>query len=209
MRTAVGDRQAALRVSEITPTMSLTTASTSFGSSASAMTRISGSVPDGRMTRRPLVAEPVAGVFDRRLDRRALQRLAAGEAHVLQELRHRLELAADFADRPVRPLDAGQHLQRRDQPVAGGREIRQHDMAGLFAADIQPMRAHVLDHVAVADLGAVKLQADAAEEALEPEIGHHRRDDAAAGQPAGLVPGFGDQRHDLVAVDQRRRSRRR
>ena len=44
---------------------------------------------------------------------------------------------------------------------------------------------------------------DAAEEALEAEIGHHRRDDAAAGEPPALVPGLGDQRHDLVAVDDR------
>ena len=46
--------QAAVRSPEITPMMSLTTASTSLGSSASAMTRISGSVPDGRITKRPL-----------------------------------------------------------------------------------------------------------------------------------------------------------
>ena len=66
---------------------------------------------------------------------------------------------------------------------------------------LQPVRAHVLDDIAVADRGAMQLQADAAEEALEAEIGHDRRDDAAAGQPARAVPGFGDQRHQLVAVD--------
>ena len=57
-------------------------------------------------------------------------------------------------------------------------------MAGLLAADIEAMRAHVLDDIAVADLGAVQLQADAGQEALEAEIGHDGRDDAAAGEPA-------------------------
>src|SRR6185437_322010 len=35
----------------------------------------------------------------------------------------------------------------------------------------------------------------------EPEIGHHRGDDAAAGEPSALLPGLGDDRHQLVAVD--------
>jgi len=76
-------------------------------------------------------------------------------------------------------------------------------VARLFTTDIQPMRTHVLDDIAVADLGAVQLQLHVAEEAFEAEIGHHRRDDATAGQPPALVPGLGDQRHDLVAVDDR------
>ena len=74
-------------------------------------------------------------------------------------------------------------------------------MARLLAADIEAVGTHVLDHVAVADLGAVELQVQAAEETLEPEIGHDGRDHAAAGEAAGLVPGLGDHRHDLVAVD--------
>ena len=75
-------------------------------------------------------------------------------------------------------------------------------MAGLLAADIGPDGAHAFRHIAVADLGAMQLQAGIAQEPLQPEIGHHGGDDAAAVQPAGLVPGPGDQRQDLVAVDQ-------
>ena len=46
------------------------------------------------------------------------QRFAAGEADILQQLRHRLKLVADLADRPAELLDAGKHLQRRDESVA-------------------------------------------------------------------------------------------
>ena len=84
-------------VSEMTPTMSLTTASTSLRVVAlghDADQRLGAGRADDQAA---AVAEPVAGVFDRRLDRRALQRLAAGEADVLQELRHRLELAATIS----------------------------------------------------------------------------------------------------------------
>ena len=51
-------------------------------------------------------------------------------------------------------LDHRQHLQRRDQAVAGGRVVRQDDVAGLLAADVVAVLAHVLEHVAVADRGA-------------------------------------------------------
>ncbi len=74
-------------------------------------------------------------------------------------------------------------------------------MARLFAADIEPVRAHVFDDVSVADLGAVQREPLVGEMALQAEIGHHGRHQSAACQPAGLMPGLGDHRHDLVAVD--------
>ena len=75
---------------------------------------------------------------------------AAPARNALQISRHRL------AGRD----DARQHLQRRDQAVAGRREIRQHDVAGLLAADVEAVLAHVLDDVAVADLRARQRQPD-------------------------------------------------
>ena len=74
-------------------------------------------------------------------------------------------------------------------------------MAGLLAADIVAVLAHMLDHVAVADRRAGQTEIEALQIALEPEIGHHRGDDAAAGEPSALLPGLGDHRHQLVAVD--------
>ena len=108
---------------------------------------------------------------------------------------------ADFAGRPAVAADHRQHLQRRDQAVAGGGEVGQDDVAGLLAADIEAVLAHMLADIAVADRRARQRQAVAAEIALQAEIGHDGGDDAVPAQPPVLVPGGGDHRHQLVAVD--------
>jgi hypothetical protein len=46
--------------------------------------------------------------------------LAPGEADVLEFLRHRIELAGQRAHRLAVLDHHGQHLQRREQAVAGG-----------------------------------------------------------------------------------------
>ena len=74
-------------------------------------------------------------------------------------------------------------------------------MAGLLAADVEAMLAHVLGDVAVADRRARHRKADRFHVALEAEVAHHRRDDAARRKLAGLMPALGDDRHQLVAVD--------
>ena len=122
-------------------------------------------------------------------------------ADVLQDLRQRLEAIADLAHRLAALRHHGEELKRGDQAVAGGREIRQHDMARLLAADIVAVLAHMLDHVAVADRRALQTETEVLQIALEPEIGHHRGDDAAAGEPPAPQPGLGDDRHQLIAVD--------
>ena len=73
-------------------------------------------------------------------------------------------------------------------------------MSGLFAAQIGARFAHPFRHVAVADLGAVQMQAILLHQALQPEVGHDRRDDAAAAQPSVCNPGTGDQRQYLVSI---------
>ncbi len=52
--------------------------------------------------------------------------------------------------------DRGQHLERRDQAVAGRRIVAEDDMTGLLAAEIAAEGAHLFDDVAVADRGAVQ-----------------------------------------------------
>ena len=74
-------------------------------------------------------------------------------------------------------------------------------MAGLLAAEIAAERAHLLDDIAVADRGAVQLDAVAGEKALETEIGHHRRDQSAACEASAPRQPGRDQRHQLVAVE--------
>src|SRR5262249_60838176 len=60
---------------------------------------------------------------------------------------------------------------------------------------------HGLAPVAVAHGGGLKTETEILQVALKPEIGHHRGDDAAAGKASAPQPGFGDDRHELIAVD--------
>ena len=53
---------------------------------------------------------------------------------------------------------------------------------------LKPWVAHVLEHIAVADGGADEIEAEAAEKALETEIGHDGGDDAGLRQAAVLLP---------------------
>ena len=108
---------------------------------------------------------------------------------------------ADLRHRAAEPLDHRQHLQRRDKAVAGGREVGQDDVAGLLAADVEAVLAHVVEHVAVADRRAHERQRQALEIALEPVVGHHGGDDAGLRQPAVGLEGLGDDGEQLVAVD--------
>ncbi len=47
-----------------------------------------------------------------------------------------------------------EHLQTSDRAVAGGVVVQKQDMPRLLAAEIVIVRDHLLDHVAIADLGA-------------------------------------------------------
>ena len=64
------------------------------------------------------------------------------------------------------------------------------------------MPAHVLDNVPVAHRRAHERKAEAAEKALQAQIGHDRGHYAAAGKAAAVEPGFGHQGQQLVAIDQ-------
>ncbi len=152
--------QAAASVSA--STMPSTTSSTSTLSSPSPMTRITGSVPDGRTIRRPWPLRRCLGVLDGGADLGVLERLAALVAHVLHHLRQRLEAVADLRHRLVLLLHHGQHLQRGEQAVAGRGVVGQDDVARRLAADIVAVLAHVLEHVAVADRRAHERDAEPA-----------------------------------------------
>src|SRR3546814_12507740 len=81
--------------------------------------------------------------------------------------------------------------------------VRQDHMSRLCAADIEAAFLHPVEHMAVADLGALEPQPLALQKAFEAEVRHHRRDDAAALKPSLPGPARADQPHDLVAVDDR------
>ena len=78
-------------------------------------------------------------------------------------------------------------------------------MPGLLAPDIAAARLHLLQHIAIADLGADEVDTLAREHALKAKIGHDRRHHATAAQHAAPRPARADQRHDLVAVHDRAR----
>src|SRR6185437_4476710 len=113
----------------------------------------------------------------------------------------RLEAVAHFRHRLVLALDHREHLQGCDEAVAGGGVVGQDDVAGRLAADVVALRAHLLDHVTVADRRAHEAQALRGEMPLETEIRDHGRDDARILQAAVFLPALGDDGEQLVAVD--------
>ena len=72
-------------------------------------------------------------------------------------------------------------------------------MAGLLAAERPLAAQHLVDHVAVADLGHRDLDPGLLHRLVEAEVGHHGDDDAAA-QLAARGHAAGGQRDQLVAV---------
>ncbi|MNY72178.1 hypothetical protein D3C86_2106760 [compost metagenome] len=78
----------------------------------------------------------------------------------MAHLAHRLALA----------LDHREDLQSSDKAITGCAKIGEYDMAGLFAADVQAVLAHLLDDITVADLRAPQIDAASLEIALEAEV---------------------------------------
>src|SRR5882757_223558 len=148
-----------------------------------------------------LAVEAFFAVDDRRFHPGMVERLAAAVAHILEDLRQRIEAMADFRHRPAKFLHHGEHLQRGDEAVAGGGIVGQDDMARRLAAEIVALLQHLLEHVAVADRRAHHADALAFEEAFEPEIGHHGGDDTGLGETAVFLPALRDHSQKLVAVD--------
>ena len=110
--------QAAMR--RMTATTRLTASATSASSSPSAITRISGSVPDWRGSAAAAVRRALLAVGDRRQHRTCQRRGRRRNAHCAAAAAA-ARTAADFARRRSGADQHGEHLQGRDQPVAGGR----------------------------------------------------------------------------------------
>ena len=125
------------------------------GSSPSAMTRISGSVPDLRITSRPRPPSSLSAAAMRCLDRVGLERRAAVEADILEQLRHRLELRA-AARSPACP--ASTSAASTCSPATSPSPVVAWSVRMMWPdcspPTLQPHLAHRLEHIAVADLGA-------------------------------------------------------
>src|SRR5512134_1871658 len=120
---------------------------------------------------------------------------------VHEHLRELLHARRELAQWPSRATHDGQHLQRRDEPVAGRRSIEANDVTGSLAAEDAALALQHREHVAIADLGAQKLDTQAAQRELEPEVAHDRADHRAA-QCSSAASVARQDIEDLVAVDE-------
>ena len=114
-------------------------------SRASTITRTSGSVPLGRSSTRPVVAELGLGRADRGGQRPRTRRPSAlsTTADVDQDLRAPGHHRGQLGQRPAGARPSGQQLQRGQQAVAGGRVVEQDDVAGLLAAEREARRPRI------------------------------------------------------------------
>src|SRR3546814_19531597 len=117
-----------------------------------------------------------------------VERLAAGEADILQKLWHRVELMQQFARRLRGRDELGEQLPRRESSVAGRRMVRQEHLSRLFAAHIEPAFLHPFEHMAVAELGPLAPMPLAIQNAFEAEIRHTPRSDAPAHKTSPQAP---------------------
>src|SRR5208282_5871694 len=67
-------------------------------------------------------------------------------------------------------LDDRQHLQRTDEPIAGGRLIQAQDMARSLAAKSSAGLVEHCEHVTIADLRAYKIDASLCKRVLESQV---------------------------------------
>ena len=74
-------------------------------------------------------------------------------------------------------------------------------MAGLFAAQVKPVLAHMLYHIAVAHTRARQPQPLSLQISLKPQIGHNGCDNARRAQALMPVPVGRNQPHNLVAIN--------
>src|SRR3569832_2285807 len=109
-------------------------------------------------------------------------------AHALENLREGLEQMRRLARGLASLREHGEGLERGDRAVAGRRDVAEHDVAGLLAADIIAALGHLREHVTVANLRTDELEVEALEIAVQAGIRHHRADDAATLETSHGVP---------------------
>ena len=73
-------------------------------------------------------------------------------------------------------------------------------MAGLFAAQIETMLAHMFADIAIAHFGTGEGEIQPLEIFGKPHVRHDRGDHATALETAGAMKFARDERHDLIAI---------
>ena len=164
------------------------------------MTRITGSVPDGRSTTRPRSPRRPSASRHGFLDLRRLARIEAlRDPHVDHHLRKPRHPRGQLREAASGRLHDREHLQRADQPVAGRRLVEAQQVARGLAAEHAAVLAQHLQHVAVADRRATE------RDALLRARARARDCSSRCRRPGReLLPPLARARHDveqLVAID--------
>src|SRR5262249_11640321 len=94
-----------------------------------------------------------------------------------------------------------QNLKRADYAVAGCGKIAENNMPALFAAEIEILRNHFFNHVAVADLGPDDLAAIGGQRFVETKVAHDRRDEGVVAELVRLQEIKRGNRQNLIAVN--------
>lgn len=98
-------------------------------------------------------------------------------------------------------FDDGEDDEGADDAVAGGGEIGEDEVAGVFAAEVVAAFAHALEDVSVADLGLFEGDAIGGEGVAQAEVAHDGGDEGVAAELALFFKGFGAEAEDAVAAD--------
>ena len=93
-----------------------------------------------------------------------------------------------------------QNLERGDDPVACSGEIPEDDVTALFAAEVEFLLHHFLNHIAVADFRAHHFAAVRCECFIQAKIAHDGGHDRILLQPTRLQEINGRDGEDLIAI---------
>ena len=129
------------------------------------------------------------------------RRLLVGHANVDEFLGISRHFRSKFGQFLAGLLDDVQKLQRRQHPVTGRVEIKKNNVAGLFAADIVAVFAHLFDDIAVADLSLDGIKVIFGHRFVQTDVAHNGRHDRILLQATAFAHILAADEHDLVAVD--------
>ena len=158
---------------------------------ASTITRTTGSVPLGRSSTRPVSPSSASASATARQTTSAPSAVArVGHGHVHQDLGDPLDQAGrELGQGPARPHHQVGQDQAGQDPVAGSGPVAEDDVAGLLAAQGEPLGLEGGQHVAVAHRGLAHGDAPLGHGQAEPEVGHHRDHHGVAGAARRGPPG--------------------
>ena len=127
-------------------------------SAPSTITRMSGSVPEGRITIRPRIPRRSSMArWSMAISGTSSIGFFGADRDVYKRLRVMFHYLFEFGERAAFTKHDGKHLERRKNAVARGAVIEENHVAGLFASEVIIVFAHLFDYVPVADRGPYQI----------------------------------------------------